>query len=242
MISQLQILRNYEINTALNFLVKKFSVELKQLSILEIGPGNLPINKFKPEVFTDYLGLEINEDYLQKDIILNTSENIKKLKDFDLIFSSSSVYYLEDCVDLLKSIDTQRKSVEVHIIPTASWRIYTQLSVYLSKLKRKNKLENTADSINNDRKLIDLFFLKSHHFNVNRFSEFYFYRKKYWEEKFSHTEKSLVSLNSNIFYTGKNILGKNLSIKNRKLLSKFLGSSSRIYFLFPIEDLKNYDK
>ena len=38
MISQLQILRNYEINTALNFLVKKFSVELKQLSILEIGP------------------------------------------------------------------------------------------------------------------------------------------------------------------------------------------------------------
>ena len=160
MISQLQILRNYEINTALNFLVKKFSVELKQLSILEIGPGNLPINKFKPEVFTDYLGLEINEDYLQKDIILNSSENIKKLKDFDLIFSSSSVYYLDDCVDLLKSIDTQGKSVEVHIIPTASWRIYTQLSVYLSKLKRKNELENTTDSINNNRKLIDLFFLK----------------------------------------------------------------------------------
>ena len=74
MVSQLQILRNYEINTALNFLIKNFSVELKQLSILEIGPGNLPINKFKPEVFTDYLGLEINEDYLQ-DIILNSSKH-----------------------------------------------------------------------------------------------------------------------------------------------------------------------
>ena len=240
MVSQLQILRNYEINTALNFLFKNFFIELKQLSVLEIGPGNLPINKFKSEVFSDYLGLEINDDYLQKDIILNSSENIEKIKDFDLIFSSSSIYFLDDCVDLLKSIDTQSKSVEIHIIPTASWRIYTQLSVYFSKLKKKNELENTADPVNYDRKLIDLFFLKSHHFNVNRFSEFYFYRKKYWEDKFSHTEKRLVSLSSNIFYTGKNIFGKNLSIKKRKLLSKFLGSSSRIYFLFPTKDLKNY--
>ena len=118
---------------------------------------------------------------MQKDIILNSSENIKKLKDFDLIFSSSSVYYLDDCVDLLKSIDTQRKSVEVHIIPTASWRIYTQLSAYLSKLKRKNELENTTDSINNNRKLIDLFFLKSHHFNEKDLLNFIL-PKKYWEE------------------------------------------------------------
>lgn len=238
MVSQLQILRNYEINTALNFLIKNFSIKLKQLSILEIGPGNLPIYKFKPEIFSDYLGIEINEEYLQKDIILNTSENIKNLNDFDLIFSSSSIYYLDDCTDLLKSIDTQNKSVEIHIIPTASWRIYTQLSVYFSKLKGKNELENTTDSVNKNRKLIDFFFLKSHHFNVNRFTEFYFYRKKYWEDQFSQTEKRLVSLSSNIFYTGKNILGKNLSVKNRRLLSKFLGSSSRIYFLFPDEDSK----
>ena len=112
MVSQLQILRNYEINTALNFLIKNFSLKLKQLSILEIGPGNLPINKYKSEIFTDYLGLEINEEYLQKDIILNYIRKYKKIKDFDLIFSSSSIYYLDDYVDLLKSIDTQKNQLK----------------------------------------------------------------------------------------------------------------------------------
>lgn len=177
----------------------------------------------------------------------------------DCIFSSN---VLEHIADLDRSLNEMRRSlsdhgIAIHILPTSSWRIWTTFTHYvalpkilLSKLNELGRMhaptENSqATEITNSESSspVQKTFFKwkwvastlmspRHGERGNRLSEVFYFRNRWWLQKFEDTGWEAVdSFPTGIFYSGNVVLGKTLPLSVRKLLSKIFGSSSRVYVL-----------
>ncbi|MBG02225.1 MAG: hypothetical protein CL470_08145 [Acidimicrobiaceae bacterium] len=232
--THLKDIRDYELKRVSDLLENNHNINFEELFILEIGPGENPIYKNQSFRIIDYIGLDINEEYLDDKIQFNNEENVKSLKKkVELIFSSSSIYYFDDPISFLNHVDELSNAIEVHVIPTANWRLFTQVSVYISKIIKSNNVSRVSNEVKEKDKLLDYIFLKSHHYKVNRFIEFLYYRENRWKNLFRKLDKEIFVYKSNLFYTGKSVLGSKLNLDTRRKMAKYLGSSSKIYVLVP---------
>ncbi len=232
--THLKNIRDYELKRVSDLLENNHNINFEDLFILEIGPGRNPIYKNQSFKIVDYIGLDINEEYLDDKIQLNNEANVESLKKrVEFIFSSSSIYYFDDPISFLNYVDEPSNAIEVHIIPTANWRLFTQVSVYISKVIKSNNVSRVSNEVKEERKLFDYIFLKSHHYKVNRFIEFLYYRENRWKNLFRKLDKEIFVYKSNLFYTGKSVLGSKLNLDTRRKMAKYLGSSSKIYVLLP---------
>ncbi len=232
--THLKDIRDYELKRVSDLLENNHNINFEELFILEIGPGRNPIYKNQSFRIIDYIGLDINEEYLDDKIQLNNEANVESLKKkVELIFSSSSIYYFDDPISFLNHVDELSNAIEVHIIPTANWRLFTQVSVYMSKVIKSNNVSRVSNEVKEKGKLLDYIFLKSHHYKVNRFIEFLYYRENRWKNLFRKLDKEIFVYKSNLFYTGKSVLGSKLNLDTRRKMAKYLGSSSKIYVLVP---------
>ena len=95
-------------------------------------------------------------------------------------------------------------------MPSPSWRFWTSLTDILRNWHSRTHGVHSKNILN----------------------EFFFFSIKSWTHNLKHNDFKLeLILPNNIFYTGNYIMGKRLTIKVRKYLSRFLGSSCNIYIL-----------
>lgn len=225
--NNLDNLRKYEFE----YLITILKQELFE-NILEIGPGNTPVTKFKG--IHSYIGVE--------KVAKNEKNNIHKIEvvndylnfNVDLVIAMNSIYFIDDISRFYLSFNNLNPKYFIYILPTPTWRIWTSLSAYIAFFLKKNNAQKNNEST---RSFIDNIFLKRHGIRGNRFNEFIYYRKNYWSNTFSHVHKnySLYTEKIGLFYTGFNLLGSRLPISLRKILSRILGASSRVYILSRVD-------
>ena len=132
---------------------------------------------------------------------------------FDVVFSSNFLEHIPHIVEFQMEIRRVLKDdgICIHLLPTSSWRFWTNLTVMLKKLKFASVHGETASNI---------------------LSELYYFSKGYWDKLFLNSGWKIKQYKSNkIFYTGASLMDNRLSIKQRKKLSKYLGSSCHYYIL-----------
>ena len=199
----------------LNQIIGKFPA--KSL-ILEIGGGSGWQAKIFKNLGFKVHSIDIKDSYYLKDKVFNVQiYDGKNLpfdnKKFDIIFSSNVLEHIKNINEYQKEIYRVLKDdgLAIHIVPSASWRIWTILT-----------------------DLVKSWYLSGPHGEhaSNIFIEILFFKAKWWEQQFINNNwKILYTGKNNLFYTGNSIFGENISIKNRTKLSKFLGSSCNIFVL-----------
>jgi SAM-dependent methyltransferase len=165
--------------------------------------------------------------------------------EFDVVFSSNVLEHISNVEQTQQEIIRVLKDdgVCVHILPSHYWRFWTSITHYFSLPKnlymwfngRKNKLENTNQRKENKPnyiKFLNALISSRHGERGNRFTEIYYFHPSWWLNNFRNNGFDVVKYQPiGLFYTGHNILGKFLSIENRKKMAKFLGSACYIYVL-----------
>lgn len=134
---------------------------------------------------------------------------------FDLCFSSN---VLEHIPDTRAAIGEQLRVLKsnghlLHILPSSSWRFWTSLTDLVKK-----------------------FYLTGPHgeHSKNIADELLQFSRARWCRRFEDAGLVVIDIvPGGIFYTGNLVLDARLSIKNRKRISKFLGSSCNYYLLKP---------
>ena len=221
--NNLNNLRKYEFE----YLITILKQELFE-NILEIGPGNTPVTKFRG--IHSYIGIEkVAED--EKNNIYKMEVVNDKLKfNVDLVIAMNSIYFIDDIAKFYSNFNNFDPKYFIYILPTPTWRIWTSLSAYIAFFLKENNSQKSNEAT---KSFFDKIFLKRHGIRGNRFNEFIYYRKNYWSDTFSNVHKnySLYTEKIGLFYTGFNLLGSKLPINFRKILARILGASSRVYVL-----------
>ena len=182
-------------------------------------------------------------------------------KKFDMIYSSHVLEHISHVKDFQIEMHRVLKDdgICVHLMPTSQWKIIglliwfphiikTSIKYFLTKFRlRKIRSEKVLPSDlyvsrmikrtflqNLFMGLIDLKFFPKRHGEIgNAITEIYYFSFHRWNKLFLKTNWKIIKYkNSSVFYTGYSIFeGWPKSIKSRKLLSLFLGSSSHFFIL-----------
>jgi ubiquinone/menaquinone biosynthesis C-methylase UbiE len=165
----------------------------------------------------------------------------------DVVFSSHVLEHVDPLAPLLAETLRVMKptGVAVHIVPSATWRIWTSLAHYPFVLKTllfgraADSLVNVAstrDAIDRHGVLRAIYKtavhpLVAHGSNSNAVAEVRAFSKARWMTLFARNGFAVVSvLPSKLFYTGYGVLS-GLSLGQRRRMSAVLGSASRAFVL-----------
>lgn len=240
-LQHLQYIREYELQQTISLLPPAES-------ILEIGAGagwqSLLLKKHGYKV----AAVDIpSSRYLQNKVFPVITYDGSRLpfsdNAFDIIFSSNVLEHIQDLDSFENEIwrVIKPQGIAVHILPTTTWRFWTFLSHHLWVCRRlleefQNITQNEPASNNNISSIENrwryLFWPNRHGVSGNSLSELYLFSCHSWINHFkSHGWHLYKKKETGIFYTGNQIFYNKLSLKTRKKLAYFLGSSSRIYIL-----------
>lgn len=210
-LSHLEAIRTTELSRVLSVLGKPGS-------LLEIGAGTgwqarrLCESGFKVEAIdvpvSNYAGDRIwpVRDYDGQTIPFEDQS-------FDCVFSSNTLEHIPHVRAF--QVEIQRvlrpDGVAVHVLPSAPWRIWTNLT---------NPVRYFTPPL-----------VHGEHAG-NAFSEIWYFRRAWWKRLFEETGWQVDSITGNrLFYTGCSIADRHLSIPARTKLSRLLGSSCNIFVL-----------
>jgi ubiquinone/menaquinone biosynthesis C-methylase UbiE len=169
---------------------------------------------------------------------------------FDVVFSSNVLEHIEHVRAFQAELHRVLKpdGIAIHLLPSASWRIWTSLAHYpwVAKAaigsflpKRGNSASHDVEVVERAAKrrsvgaLLSLVLLSPRHGEVgNAFSEVWHFSRHRWTPLFEATGWRIVSRSSNrLFYTGYAVLAWQLGLPARRRLSGILGSSCLVYVL-----------
>ena len=244
-------LREIELNRALPFIQQGSK-------ILEIGAGaGWQAIVFSDKGF-DIEAIDVQESGYAKTAVFRVQFYDGKTipypdQHFDVVFSSNGLQHIPHMKVFQAEIKRVLKpgGIAVHIMPSVSWRFWTALSYYPNMFKKLGKLFQSnnnkpaevderssqvlAHKLKNRSVPIRLFramYPKRLGEHGNVFSELFLFSKTGWKGFFENTDWKLDHCkNSQLFYTGYQLLGKRLGLKTRKVLSNILGSSCSIFVL-----------
>jgi 2-polyprenyl-3-methyl-5-hydroxy-6-metoxy-1,4-benzoquinol methylase len=258
-LEHLESLRSYELTKALS-LISEAKADRINTSILEIGAGagwqakKLAENGFAVEA----IDIE-DSNYAQNRVWGVTDYDGRKIpfseNHFDIVFSSNVLEHIPHLEEFNAEIHRVLKpdGRAIHIVPSASWRFWTNLAhyPYLIKLtlkiiygrlfsrqadKSTKAIEDNIKKKANGFSKIELFrkaiFPQRHGEAGNALSEIYFFSKYRWSAVFRRDGWKIDKIVPNrLFYTGHSIFDSYLPIKIRKYASYLLGSSCHIFVL-----------
>ena len=165
------------------------------VSAIDLPSSNFQENRIWP--VTDYDGKKIPfED--------NT---------FNIIYSSNALEHITHIFEFQKEILRVLKpgGYAFHILPSSSWRIWTNITEILKFWKLPKAHGEQA---------------------ANVFFEIYYFSRRWWTCLFGDTGWMVVTQKSSgLFYTGSLIMGSRLSIEARSKMSYVFGSSCNIFVL-----------
>ena len=174
---------------------------------------------------------------------------------FDVIFSSNVLEHIPHLIEFSSEMKRVLKASgsAIHLVPSGNCRIWTILTHYLFVLKRvwlffkeekkksgkisepskilENKQQTTAKNGLKD-KLKKVLLSQRHGEKGNTFSEIYYFSRRYWSSWFQQQGWEIIQYKTNgLFYTMNLLFARTGSLRMRRLLSKFLGSSGHIFVL-----------
>ena len=228
-----------------------------QLSVLEIGSGTGQQLQLLSMLFSEARGLEIADAGYKQHRMANIIEYDGSHfpfpdHSFDVVFSSNTLEHIPHLDQIAAECKRVLKpgGICVHILPTATWKIWTFVTHYLSvpqiilQMFRKKKQNVRAAASGSDfvgvpkpkrsigQKIIDLLVPALHGERGNTFSEIWYFRPAWWRATFRRQQWHLRDdYPVGYFYTGYTFLGGFLSFAARKNLSKILGSSCHVFIL-----------
>jgi 2-polyprenyl-3-methyl-5-hydroxy-6-metoxy-1,4-benzoquinol methylase len=132
---------------------------------------------------------------------------------FDIVFSSNTLEHIPRVREFQSEIHRVLKpgGRVVHVVPSSSWRLYTNVSYVLKYW--------TAPTIHGAHAR-------------NAWSEIACFRYRRWSQLFSETGWKVVERRSNgLFYTGSSIMDTRLSIGARRMMSRIMGGSCHVFLL-----------
>jgi SAM-dependent methyltransferase len=167
---------------------------------------------------------------------------------FDVVFSSNVLEHIPHVESFQAEIQRILRpgGIAVHLVPSASWRVWTSLAHYGYLVKRLVSTivrPQAADSLSAEvgervhRRgvvgLIGRVLLSARHGEVGGpLSELYYFSRFRWSPLFRRTGWTLRHHGSDrLFYTGYSLLGDRLSMDARGVLSAVLGSACHVYVL-----------
>lgn len=159
---------------------------------------------------------------------------------FDILFSShvlEHIRHLHEFHNEMRRV-LRPEGIAIHIVPSASWRLWTMLAHYLAlpkvvrwKLRLSDKSGNQGSRNSKLTLLAKILVAPRHGESGTAITEFLYSRRVVWRSQMREGGWRVVDiLHSGLFYTGYEILGAALSIESRKRLASVLGSSSTIIF------------
>lgn len=132
---------------------------------------------------------------------------------FDVVFSSNTLEHIKH-IDLFQNeIQRVLKSdgLAVHVLPSAAWRIWTNLT---------NPLRYLFPPL-----------VHGEHAG-NAWSEIAYFRRKAWSDTFTRNGWKIANYAATgLFYTGCSIADAHLSLERRRELSRYLGSACHVFVL-----------
>jgi ubiquinone/menaquinone biosynthesis C-methylase UbiE len=169
---------------------------------------------------------------------------------FDIAFSSNVLEHIPHVRAFQAELHRVLKpdGIAVHLLPTASWRLWTLAAHYPWLIKagaeafrltrgghRSDDAQVVARAVQRRSKtqLASRILLSPRHGEVgNAFSEVWRFSRHRWTPLFEETGWRIVSRGTNgLFYTGYSVLGRQLSLAARRRLSRLLGASCHVYVL-----------
>ena len=165
---------------------------------------------------------------------------------FDVVFSSNVLEHVERLPSLLAEI---RRVVRpggyiVHLVPSASWRLWTTLTYYPDRLRRlwhavrgsagaaESTAATAAEGSALSRRLLRAFAPPAHGLFGNAVEELWYFRRAHWRRLLSdaglewHTCRP-----AGLFYSGSILFGSRLPFSGRRRLAPLLGSSCHLFVL-----------
>ena len=165
---------------------------------------------------------------------------------FDYVFSSNVLEHVAH-IDLFQREIRRVLKPEgraIHILPSATWRVWTLLSHYANLIRRTGGRSAMIlrDAPGNPGALARLrrvfgdaaFTLvpERHGERGNALSETYYFSRFFWRRLFRrHGWRVVACCPNRLFYSGHQIAGERLSFPARKALSRILGSACLVYVL-----------
>ena len=163
---------------------------------------------------------------------------------FDVVFSSNVMEHIPHADEFQAEIRRVLKDdgLAIHVIPSASWRFWTNLTYYphaLSLLwntrraravaeRRRARSEGTARW----KMILSALFPPRHGERGNWFTEQWYFRRHHWSRLFGEGAWEIASAeDSGIFYTGYCILALRLPMPARRALAPLLGASTNVFVL-----------
>jgi ubiquinone/menaquinone biosynthesis C-methylase UbiE len=169
---------------------------------------------------------------------------------FDIVFSSNVLEHIPHVRAFQAELHRVLKpdGIAVHLLPTASWRVWTLAAHYpwlvkagaeAFRVTRGGRRSDDAQVVvravqrRSKTQLISRILLSPRHGEVgNAFSEAWHFSRHRWTPLFEETGWRVVSHGTNgLFYTGYSVLGWQLSLAARRRLSHLLGASCHVYVL-----------
>jgi len=227
---------------------------------LEIGGGSgfqkTLLDNFSDKVIS--IDVKTHPDPIHDVTIYDGRTIPVKNNSIDRIFSSNVLEHIPDITHSLKEMHRVLKDdgLAIHILPTPSWRIWTTITHYpaipiivlsnLRNLRSYDELPVNTDLDESEsyqtitstkprfklRWLLNILVSQPHGERGNRFTEAYYYRKQWWIDTFQNIGFEMIeTYTTGIYYSGNVLLGKQLSLPARCILSSILGSSTRVFIL-----------
>lgn len=169
---------------------------------------------------------------------------------FDVVFSSNVLEHIPHLRAFQAELHRVLKpdGIAVHLLPTASWRVWTSLSHYpwlaeaAAKVARAKvggaravdtEVVARAAQRRSVAQLVSLVLLSPRHGETgNVVSEVWHFSRHRWTPMFEETGWRILKRGSNgLFYTGYSVLGPWLGLAARRNLSRVLGASCHLYVL-----------
>ena len=247
--SDISLMRRAELDAVLRVINENLKITIPNLKLLEIGAGTGVQARVLSELGCDVTAIDLhNSNYSDErlfEIIDYDGKNIPFADShFDVVFSSNVLEHVKDIASFQLEMQRVIKSegYAIHVLPTPSWRIWTNFAYYfrfffkakanLNPPSAKQRTKATSYKTGSTRRWMHKLFPAPHGERGNSLTEVYYFSPFYWRRCFHRGGWHLAySLRTGLFYTGHSVLGHLLGLGLRSRLGKFLGSSSNIYVL-----------
>lgn len=186
--------------------------------ILEIGAGTGWQTAILRKQGYNVIAIDINscnyKDHQIIDIIEYDGRNIPfPDMHFNAIFSSNVLEHIKHIDEFQVEMSRVLKDdgIAIHVIPSSSWRIWTNLTHIFSRWSIPRSHGEHAP---------------------NAIVEIFYFSRRWWSRLFLKSKWKLKAIESNkLLYTGCLVFGSRLGFRFRKLLSHCLGGAASIYVM-----------
>jgi SAM-dependent methyltransferase len=168
---------------------------------------------------------------------------------FDVVFSSNVLEHVDDLRRFLPETARVLRpgGRAVHLVPSATWRLWTSLTHYPYVIGRLitlaaprtadprcegGRIEGVTSGSGRTSMLRKVLWSQRHGETGNALTELYYFSRRRWLRLFDETGWTVAAVGGNeLFYSGYSVVGDSLSIEARNRLSHILGSSCHLFVL-----------